>query len=379
MRSFIQIFAVAVLATLAPASSGAPAAALVVETGEIAGARFAVARPARWNQHLLLLAHGLRAEDRPLVADLFPEHLAYKTLLDEGWIVAKTSYRRNGLIVADAIADLDALRAHIAGKYGTPQRVLVESESMGGLIVTLIAERPTVEPRLYHGAIAIGAALNLREPNSATTGVSLRPQIPLIFLTNQTELDGPRNYVAADVPGDMFVSPVLFRVSRDGHVNVNQHERLVALRALNSWLDRGRTALPRATDNSKFFDATVVPSPQPSQVVLHADGRGFDARVIEVSAVYGNVFLNAQPGDFQSIGVEKMTRFQLTAHGQTFRVLHGRDFNSVKRTEWVAFPNADGFFWLARNFADAAATAKLKVGDVVTIRRYDEARSPAAP
>ena len=378
-RSFRQIVALAVfgIVTLLTHGASPPPALPIIETGEIAGAKFSLARPSRWNQQLLLLAHGLRAEDRPLVADLFPEHLAYKTLLEQGWIVAKTSYRRNGMIIADAIADLDALRAHVAEKYGTPKRVLLEGESMGGLIVTLIAEREPVEPRLYHGAVAIGAALNAREPNSATPGLSLRPRIPLIFLTNQTELDGPTRYVTAEVPDQVSTRPVLFRVSRDGHVNVNQHERLVALDALNRWLERGRAALPPPAPTKPFFDATVLPPPQPSQVVAHPDGRGFDARVVEISAVYGNVFLNAQPADFEAAGIGRMLRFQVTAHGQTFRVLYGRDFNSVKRSEWVAFPNADGFTWLARNFADAAASAKLRVGDVVTIRRFDD--SAAAP
>lgn len=372
-RSFLFI-ALAVIASAAWAASGAE---VTIDRGEIGGAQFTVARPATWNHGLLLLAHGLRSEDRPLVADLFPERLAYQTLLAEGWIIAKTSYRRNGLIIADAMADLDALRIHIAETHGAPRRVLLEGESMGGLIVTLLAERDRLDLPLYHGAVAIGAALQLREPNSTAPGISLRPRIPLIFLTNQTELEGPRHYVAADIPGELAVRPVLFRVSRDGHVNVNQHERLVALRALNTWLDRGRSTLPPPAADKPFFDATVQPPESPSQVVLHADQRGFDTRVIEVSAVHGNVFLNAQPSDFAAAGVGKMTRFQVTAHGKSYRVVYGRDFNSVKRAQWVAFPNADGFFWLARNFADAAGSAKLKVGDVVSIRRYDDA--PASP
>ncbi|MEO6245385.1 MAG: SAM hydroxide adenosyltransferase, partial [Opitutaceae bacterium] len=342
-----------------------------LETGEIAGAKFALARPAQWNRRVLLLAHGLRSEDRPLVADLFPDHLAYKTLLDEGWVVAKTSYRRNGLIIADALADLDALRAHIAAQLGEPDRVVLEGESMGGLIVTLIAERIPQKPRLYHGAIAVGAALAAREPNQELE-LSHRPQIPLLFLTNQSELDGPAAYVNTEVTDPTSLRAVLFRVSRDGHVNVNQRERLRALRALNTWLDRGTASLPRPPPDSPFFDATVAPQPQPSQVVRHADRQGFDARVIEVSAVYGNVFLNAQPADFAAAGIGKLTHFILQAHGQTFRTMHGRDFSSVKRGEWVAFPNADGFFWLTRNFADAAATARLQVGDTISLRRVDE-------
>ena len=114
----------------------AAAPTFTIETGELNGAKFTLLRPAQWNARVLLLAHGLRDADRPLVADLFPEHLAYRTLLNEGWLIAKTSYRRNGVIVTDAIADLDALRDHIEQKFGAPDRVLLEGESMGGLIVT---------------------------------------------------------------------------------------------------------------------------------------------------------------------------------------------------------------------------------------------------
>ncbi len=345
-----------------------------IETGELNGAKFTLLRPVHWNTRVLLLAHGLRDADRPLVADLFPDHLADRTLLDEGWIIAKTSYRRNGIIVADAIADLDALRAHIEEKFGTPERVLLEGESMGGLIVTLMAERTRSDPPLYHGAVAIGAALSLQE-NGSTVGVSLQPHAPLIFLTNQSELEGPRAYVQsrlrpADYPTEL--RPVLFRVSRDGHVNVNQRERLAALRALNTWLDQGRSALPQPPRDAPFYDATVAAEPIPTQVVALADARGFEARVTEVSGNYGNVELNAQPNDFVAAHIPPGAWFQLIVHGQTFRTRYGRDFSSVKRGEWVAFPNADGRFWLARNYGDAAKTASLAVGDTVTIRRYDE-------
>jgi hypothetical protein len=376
MRRLLLLIALACPPAHAAPAPKAPAArpAPRVETGEIAGARFTVARPARWNRRVLLTAHGLRAEESPLVADLDPEQLAYRSLLDDGWLVATTSYRRNGLIVAEAMADLDALREHIAKTYGKPERVVLEGDSMGGLIVTLIAERSPEIPPLYHGAVAVGAALSLREPNSPAAGLTLMPRIPLVFLTNQSELDGPRKYVAADLPIPAAERAVLFRVSRDGHVNVNQRERLFALRALNTWIDRGRATLPAPAPGAAFFDATAEPAPGPSQVTPHPDGRGFDARVTAVSVAHGNLVINAQPGDFLAAGIVRMSRFQLTAHGQTFRVMYGKEFNSVKRSEWVALVTADGFFQLARNSADAAAAAKLKVGDVISIRRYDEAR-----
>ncbi len=355
---------------------GAPT--FTVENGEITGAKFTVLVPQTWNKRVLLLAHGLRDANRPLVADLFPEHLAYRTLLDEGWIVAKTSYRRNGIIVADAITDLDALRAHLTGKFGVPERVLLEGESMGGLIVTLLVERDRESVPLYHGAVAIGAALALQE-NGASVGVSLQPRVPLIFLTNQSELDGPRSYVQSalrrpDLPAGL--RPALVRVSRDGHVNVNQRERLAALRSLNDWLDQGSPAVALAKAGfptvNGFPDATIAAEPIPTQVTALAAAHGFETRVTEVSGNYGNVALNAQPNDFVTAGIPPGTWFQLLAHGETFRVRYGRDFSSVKRGEWVAFPNADGFFWLARNYGDAAATAKLTVGETVTIFRYDD-------
>jgi pimeloyl-ACP methyl ester carboxylesterase len=368
MHLALRRVTLALLLVFSSALRAAPAA--VLETGEIAGAKFTLARPAdlaAWNHRLLLIAHGYRDAKAPLVADLFPDQLATKTLVAEGWIVAKTSYRRNGLVIADGLADLDALRAHIAQEHGAPTRVLLEGESMGGLIVTLAAER---EPALYAGAIAIGAALAIKEPGS-TLAPSGQPKIPLLFLTNQSELDGPAAYVAAATRTAPALQPVLFRVSRDGHVNVNQSERLLALRALETWLDSGRASLPAPAAGAPYFDATVAPAPVASQVVPAADARGFTARVTEVSAVYGNVFIDAQPADFAAAGIAPGTWFELTAHDKTYRTFYGKNFDSVKRGEWVVFANADGFFWLSRNWENAAATAALQLGDPITLRRSE--------
>jgi hypothetical protein len=369
------------LALLAgPASQAAPVlrqpasapAGISLATGEIEGAKFTLARPVHWNGCLLLLAHGLREEEAPLVADLNPDHFAYRTLLDEGWMVGKTSYRRNGLIVRDAIADLENLRAHVAQTYGVPQMVILEGDSMGGAIVTLIAEQFADK---YQGAVAVGAALQVRDPASSLA-FNLQPQIPLVFLANQSELEGPRHYVAA--PFDRPVRPVVLKVARAGHVNVNQRERLVALRALLDLIDRRPVALPRVEGTPSLFDATQQPEPGPSQVQL-LDNGGFEARVTEVTAIFGNLALNAQPSDFEQIGIVPGAWFELSAKGKTYRIRYGRDFNSAKRGEWVAFPNADGFFYLGRNRDNAAITTGLQIGDVVVVRRLSAESAPPAP
>ncbi|HTB81487.1 MAG TPA: SAM hydroxide adenosyltransferase [Opitutaceae bacterium] len=341
------------------------------DTGEINGARFAIARPAYWNHGLLLLAHGYRPESAPLVADLDSDQPACRALLDEGWMIATTSYRRNGLIIGDAVADLDALRAYIAKTYGPPKRVLLEGESMGGTIVTLMAER---DDELYSGAIAIDPALELHEPGQ---GLDLQPKIPLIFLANQTEISGARHYLSTNVPRNKDdPRPIILCVSRDGHANVNQSERLDARRTLIAWLEHGPALLPRPDPKTGTFDATHPAAPQPSQVAFAPDDHSFDARVTAIDAFTGNIILNAQSDDLARLGLGINSRFQLTAHGQDYRVLYGHDFSSAKRGAWVAFPSADGFFLVARNLGDAAGTAHLAVGDTVTLRRYEDAAGP---
>lgn len=348
-----------------------------VHRGELEGAKFAWAQPRVWNRCILLLAHGSRPESAPLVADLFPEHAAYKALLDEGWIVGKSSYRRNGLIIGDAIKDLDNLRAEIVRRTGNPERVLIEGDSLGGLIAVLMAERRPEEKLLYHGVVAIGPALDAREPTADAPGISMLPEVPIVFLCNRTELEAARGYTQMKMPGaQRRLTPALLRVDRDGHINVNQAERLVALRTLNLWLDQGPETLPAPASGTPFVDVTRIPDPVPSRVFLDEDRRGFTAHVAEISAVFGNLLLDAQSADLDDVGLTGKIYFEVTLKEQRYRVFLGKDFNSVKRGEWVMFLNADGFYWLARNGMDAAQLSEAETGDLVHVRRYDDA--PAA-
>ena len=362
-------------ARCAPAS-GPPATPIKVDIGEISGARFAIANPpGPWNHNVLLIAHGYRPDSAPLIADLHPERAANRALLDEGWIVATTSYRRNGLIVADAVADLDALRAFIANAYGDPGRVILEGESMGGLITTIMAER---DAGPYQGAVVFDATLYAKEANSVV-GLSLLPRIPLLFVATLRESNQAKGYLNSVVSRPSpVIPPALILISREGHTNINQPEHLAAFRALNAWIDRGPDALPRPRENERYYDATVPPNPGPSTAAMHPEMRAFDTKVAEVDAVYGNVLLEAQAGDFGSAGIAPMTFFELRAGAKAYRALYGRTYSDVKDGEWVAFPDADGRTVLSRNFADAAGTAGLSVGDVVSLAGL-EAHPAASP
>jgi hypothetical protein len=163
------------------------------------------------------------------------------------------------------------------------------------------------------------------------------------------------------------VQPELFLIKREGHTNINQAEHLVALRALNAWIDGGRDALPKPGENEIYYDATVVADPGPSTAFIHKDRHGLDTRVAEVDAVYGNVLLEAQADDFSFGGIAPMTYFDLQLASGSHRTLYGRTYTDVKEGEWIAFPDADGRTVLAISYKNAAQAAGLKVGDPVSL------------
>jgi pimeloyl-ACP methyl ester carboxylesterase len=137
--------------TIACAAASAPQ----VQQGDLGGAQYRWLKPRQWNRRVLIIAHDFQKISSPVDADFSPEDPVYHALLDEGWVVAKTSYRRNGVILTDAMTDIDALRAEIVQQYGVPEQVLIEGQGMGGLIGLLIAEREPEDPPHYQGILAI--------------------------------------------------------------------------------------------------------------------------------------------------------------------------------------------------------------------------------
>lgn len=333
------------------ASSGNAEPSVRIVTGEIEGAKYILASADQWNRQLLIYAHGYKPTEAPLKAELPIDDPAYSKLLSDGWMLAATSYRRNGLVVHDAIADINALRDHIERIEGTPGLVILLGESMGGAIVTLMAEN---EPGRYQGAIAIGAALQAQDP-VYPLAITHRPKIPVIFLTNRSELEGPAAYVeqAAEAP----VPPALWRIDRDGHVNVNYAERLVAIDGLITWITSNQI--------ERENDATVAIETG-SHSVTFSEHAAHGA-VESVTDGFGNIFTSFRPEDLAAIGIKPGTDFELTAGGQKWRVRYGSDYSDVPKGAWVAFDRAEGLILIARNYANAAETAGVTAGDALTI------------
>ncbi|MGH8019466.1 MAG: SAM hydroxide adenosyltransferase [Opitutaceae bacterium] len=321
-------------------------------SGEIEGAKFTLAIPDPWNRNVLFLAHGYRPPTAALSADVPLEDPACARLISGGWMIAVTSYRRNGMIVRDAIADINALRAHIESTESPPGLVILLGESMGGAIVTLIAENG---PGRFHGAVAVGASLDVRE-ESGPVMFDHAPQIPLLFLSNQSESAGPENYVAAAVSAP--VPPAHWIVARDGHVNVNAAERSVAIDGLITWITTGEIERSR--------DATVATSAGSPAVSF--SGNAAHGAVQSITETYGNIFTSFRTEDLAAIGLKRGDDFDLEAGGKTFRVRYGSDYGDVPHGAWIAFERAEGVILIARNSENAAATAGVSHGEALTIR-----------
>ena len=375
MNPFLLRSSLVFLATLfggltatAPVGAGDAGGAEIVEVASPSGARCRLATPAAWNGRLLLIAHGYIPAGRPLYAGFDPADPVYRPLLDEGWIVAATSYRRNGFLFREAAADVEELRALVVARVGrAPETVLVEGISMGGFVVALLAENPP-HPS-YRGALALGAALNIEQPGVEVPPLTARPRFPVLFLSNRDEAAGPTDYrrqaAIADAP---VTPPAVWTVARDGHVNLNRAEVGAALTALRGWLETGQVEATR--------DNTIVPPIPPPTATFSADNRLVTGKVIAVDPAFGNLTVDLRPADLVRVGLKKgdvaALRFadpDATAAGLEVRVLLGTTFGDVPEGEWVCFPTADGFTLICRNFADAAASAGVPVGSAVTVRR----------
>ncbi len=331
-----------------------------LSTGRLdSGALYTIAQPARWSGRAVLLAHAQRSEEQPLHASLQESRALLRGLLDGGWLVATTSYRRNGIILKDAIDDLDALRRQITATHGQPSRVYLLGLALGGAIVTRMVES---HPDDYAGAVAVSPEFQLSEP-APTVGLTLQPRRPLLLLANESELDGPRGY--ANSASHAPFPPTLWRIARHGHANINSLEKLAALDAVVRWVEEGRRPEPNA-------DATHPPDIGSSQIEFAPDDSAGTGRVTAILPGSGDLIVNFQPADLARLGIKPRTRFALRIGERVVRVFYRTAPAQVKRGEWFAYPEADGWFALSVLRGNAAAVSGLRVGDPVVLRRLGE-------
>jgi len=329
---------------------------------EIEGAQIAVAVPKiQWNRCLLLYAHGYRPEGTKLQADLDPTEEAWKQLIQRGWIIGMTSYRREGIIVRDAIKDVNNVRNYIVNEYGIPYMTILEGRSMGGAIVTHIAELENVSS-LYQGVLAIGAALYAKDPVNPLS-FAHSPQIPILYLTNVTETGSIQAYIDQCRKNNAEIVPALWEISREGHNWVNQDEIYNAVDNLLQWIHYGTFITRRQWNN------TVLKAPVPSKVRFEEANKFVSGGWGKVTTtnVHNSIGTSFQEQDLNKLGIRLGTKFKMICNGKETIVNYAcYPFISYPDGAWICFEEPEGFIMFCINsfkYRNSMEQAGLSIGD----------------
>ena len=307
-----------------------------------------IVRPARPNGRLLIYNHGLIFPELPLSARLDAHRDPYATLLREGWTIAASSYRRNGVVIRDAMTDVRDLRNHLAERFALTAPAILLGESMGGAISIRLVEEFPAE---FGGALVLGRGLLLQDPGFPGEP-TFQPTRPTVLLTNRSEMTDPRTY-AEVASADFGIHVPLFTVARPGHINFLPAEELVALRALLAWIDAGVS--PPA-----WFDVTGE-SPQLPSTARFADDGAYTT-VTSQHPTYGNLILALVPSDLERLGLAAGDTVLIRVDERMVLARWVATFSDVPVGGWLCYLNAEGQFGLAINRGNAAEALGLAPG-----------------
>jgi hypothetical protein len=251
-----------------------------------------------------------------------------------------TAFRRDNSIQSD-INEVEKLRQYISNEYGDIACCILEGESMGGRIVTKLAE---ARSNLYQGVVAIDPTLYLQR----RVEFNHNPQIPIIFLTNRSELGVIRKYIMEVKKNPGAVTPALWEISREGHGNINQIERYEAIRALIKWIETGVVEL-------NFNNTHSIPTAGAHPSEAKFEGGGAWGKVTNVDS-YGDFFLPFHTNDLAKLGIKHGSKFLLKSCGKEFQVFYGiYPFLGVGEGEWLSFDDASGHLLIRRHCTDCIA------------------------
>jgi hypothetical protein len=109
--------------------------------------------PERWNNDLVMYAHGFKGMEPNLNADIIP---ARKWFIDNGFAWASSSYSANGWAVRQGSDDTKDLAEFISSSIAKPRRIFIVGASMGGNVIT---DSMGIYPTFYSGAMPICGAM----------------------------------------------------------------------------------------------------------------------------------------------------------------------------------------------------------------------------
>jgi len=332
------------LAIISSAFSGT-----LLHEGEIKGARYLILSPEKPSGKVLLLAHGYRPADAPLSAQFDTDGPLATTLSNEGWVIASTSYRRNGWIIEDAFTDLSALQEQVVKLHGAAGRTYIMGSSMGGQIAALAAEGKLK----VDGAIGIGSALQDFPEKNFSPLLSYSPKVPFILLINQ-EANRPMSETYFKKAGEKFTA--LWKIERPGHCNTSDSEKLAAIRGLDDWLDGKEIAREK--------DATTPIPEHPSTASISMNGA-----ITNLSESWGNLTTSFVSSDLETLGVKLKDKLVVSAGDATEIVTLTRHYSLLPQGKGAAYVSPDGFLVLQINGGNLAKKLGVTGSDKVTISK----------
>ena len=320
--------------------------------GEIKNSPYKVAVPENWTDGKVFFhVHGWRPADAPHEANLNPDDPFYQSLLNDGWLIARTASTQNGADHETYTQSIYELKRWVESNVGQVELTILEGESTAGTLVLQIAEN---NPYLADGVVAMGAFVELNDPDSDSF-LRAYPEIPAVLMSNLTELDGPVAYAAK--AENAPVKPVLRPLLRPGHVNVNHVERYDALADLQSRIESGHYSA--ITEGTREMPDRETGSDHENGSIIN--------QITNIDWYFGNLELGFHPDELAGMGIEQGQWFVLEIDGQQRDVFYGESYGDVEQGQWVAFPHANDHILVARNHEHAANTVGVQIGDRIKI------------
>lgn len=109
-------------------------------TGTLGGAAYRFEVPADWNGELVMYLHGYEPSGMPRSFPLLQDDFD-RSMLAQGFAVARSAYRTQGWAVAEAMEDNERLRQHVLRQLPGVKRTWLIGNSMGGHVVLATLER----------------------------------------------------------------------------------------------------------------------------------------------------------------------------------------------------------------------------------------------
>ena len=138
------------------------------------GAFYFIAKPANWNNMLVVHAHGGPNDFGPERLDsAIRPAVNFQVVVREGYAWASTSYRRGGYGVRMGAEDVDNARKVFIAAFGKPHRTIVHGQSYGGSVAARLVE--------IHGANYDGAMFTSGVVSGATRFYSTRADMRAVY------------------------------------------------------------------------------------------------------------------------------------------------------------------------------------------------------